>query len=216
MSETISVVCPMCGVSMNLKDRSKLGKKANCPNCSNLFVLAEATASPPVPSQPPQRSKSKKTAGQRIKAHQQRPAGGSKAGVIIGGGIVAVLLVGVGLWASGLFSGGDDPPLVEGNGKAPAAENKLDLSYLPADTELFVQLKLADAWQSPLLKQLAGLPQVQSGLQEVQQNLGLAPDDVASLTVGLSGVSEQAKKVHRKVRQISRRPPESNSPPSRD
>ena len=198
MSETISVVCPMCGVSMKLKDRSKLGKKANCPNCSNLFVLAESTASPSVPSQSPQRSKSSKTAGQRIKAHQQRPAGGSKTGVMIGGGIVAVLLlVGVGLWASGFFSGDDNapagPPVADGKGKQPAAENKLDLSYLPADAELFVQLKLADAWQSPLLMQLAGLPQVQSGLQEVQQHLGLAPADVASLTVGLSGVSDQAK-----------------------
>ncbi|MBT4864727.1 MAG: hypothetical protein HON53_06325 [Planctomycetaceae bacterium] len=198
MSETISVVCPMCGVSMKLKDRSKLGKKANCPNCSNPFVLAEATTSPTVPSQPPQRSKSGQTAGQRITAHQQRPGGGSKTGAIIGGGVVAVLLlVGVGLWASGLFSGGENPPagppVAEGEGKQPAAENKLDLSYLPADTELFVQLQLADAWQSPLLKQLADMPQVQSGLQEIQQNLGLAPADVASLTVGLSGVSNQAK-----------------------
>jgi hypothetical protein len=187
----------MCGVSMKLKDRSKLGKKANCPNCSNQFVLAESAAASPVPPASPARQSSSKSAGQRITAHQNKSVGGSKIGLFVGGGIAVLLLVGVGLWASGLFSGGDDPPsnppVAEGDGNNAPAQNKFNLAYLPADAEVIVQLKLADAWKAPLLTQLAGVPQVQAGLQEIQQNLGLAPADVASLTIGLSGVSDQAK-----------------------
>ncbi len=41
MSERISIECKLCGAKLKLADRSRLGKKIKCPNCSELFVAVD-------------------------------------------------------------------------------------------------------------------------------------------------------------------------------
>ncbi len=41
------VVCPHCGKSIKLRDRSLLGKKGKCPACAKSFLLQEQTAQEP-------------------------------------------------------------------------------------------------------------------------------------------------------------------------
>lgn len=43
---TISVRCPNCDRTLNLKDRSRLGKQAKCPGCGEPFLLKESTREP--------------------------------------------------------------------------------------------------------------------------------------------------------------------------
>jgi hypothetical protein len=141
----------------------------------------------------------KKTAGKKKKKRAaSQSSGGGKIALFVGGGVTALLLlVAVGLWALGVFSG--DAPPADQPAAGPIAKvadeaaNKIDLAYLPADAELIVHLKVAQAWQSPLFAQLVDMPDVQAGLQQMQQTIGLAVTDVESVTFGMSGVSDQAK-----------------------
>ena len=214
MPGPLSVECPQCGAKLKLKDRSKLGKKAACPQCRTPFVLtappeddgldefedfddlgdyeeAEYAAAPA----PRQRSathsgkdagRKKNTRKKKKKRAASQSSGGGKIVLFIVGGVVALLLlIGVGLWMLGVFFG-DVPPAQQ------QAANKIDVTYLPADAELIVHLKVAQAWQSPLLAQWVGLPNVQAGLQQLQQTIGLSVTDVESVTIGLSGISDQA------------------------
>jgi hypothetical protein len=169
-------------------------------------------ALPPVPSQ---KRSSKKTS----KSSKRKKAQSSiwkNPGVIIGGSVVGVLLlVGVGLFASGVFSSdapaedestevadADDENANKGKrrgGKKGAVQTaqrsgkQLNLAWLPADTELIVSIRVADLWNSPLIQSLVEKPEMQQNIGLIREGIGLEPGDIESITLGVAELSETAK-----------------------
>jgi hypothetical protein len=125
--------------------------------------------------------------------------------------VVAVVLIGLGLFFSGVFGGGDKPlpappvadvpaavpapapapapaPVVPEVPAITATERTLGLRWMPADTELVVHAKVADLWQAPLLKTLVEMPQTAEGVKQMQQATGLAPVDIESMSIGFANI----------------------------
>ncbi len=212
MAGPIFVRCPKCKAKLKLKNRKAVGKKVPCPKCKQPFVVKPlqverkrlrrpreseddddflsnlesfdedygapdeddgATALPPIAGR---RSSSKKSTQKRSKpVHWQRPA------LIAGGGLLGVvLLVGLVWMAVSALSG-------SGSG------NRLDLAYLPPDSELIVSIRIADFWNAPILKSLIDKPEVQKNIDEMREKIGLQPADIQSVIFGLSGLSERQK-----------------------
>jgi len=121
----ITVNCSNCKASLKMKDESKVGKKVLCPKCKKPFVVqsaaaddddwgdleSDAAALPPRRGQAGAKSKAGgKKGAAKGKKGKKKSGGGVPIGLLIGGGVVALLLlVGVGLWAGGVFSSGSQP-----------------------------------------------------------------------------------------------------------
>lgn len=73
---------------------------------------------------------------------------------------------------------------------AASSEKTLALRWLPADTEVVIQVKLADLWQAPLLKSLIDSPQVVEVVGEMKKTTGLTPADIESVTIGGAKLEE--------------------------
>lgn len=224
MPEPVSIQCPECGVKLKLKDRTGLGKKANCPKCSTVFTAkpvksaAKPTATRPKKSrpkpapvddyddfdefdelddfgddfgdefdddfeQPASRSRGRQTGGgsrsrTRGKSAGKKARGKGKGGIpkpVIIGGAVAVglaFLIGAGFLISSLFGGG----------------NRIDLSYLPNDLDAVFRVQVGKIWNSPFLNDVVTTPEIQQAVSQATEQLGIAPADIESVTVGMWGL----------------------------
>jgi hypothetical protein len=106
----------------------------------------------------------------------ERPRGkkGKKAGrrsmmpwILAVVGVVLLVGVGVGAW------------LIFGGGSASG-----DLALIPADAQGFFTVRLADLWKTDPVKELVqmGGKDAAQGLAEVEQKLGIKPDDIERVT----------------------------------
>ncbi len=129
MAGKISFECPGCSAKLSVGDRSKLGKKIKCPKCQEVFLPEvpdeeeledfddEVDEEPKKSSKPLKRGavSAKKTVS------KGKSTGGGSNGALIGGGIAALILVGgIGLFASGAFSGKAPPFNPESTTTQPA------------------------------------------------------------------------------------------------
>lgn len=138
----ITVACSHCGAQLKLKDDSKVGRKAPCPKCKQLFVITpiDDGAGPdfdldddfdePVAAAAPRASKKKGSDGSGKSSKKgkkgQSSGGGLPVPALIGGGVLVLLLGVVGLlWGLGVFGGGDEnaaPPVVAENAPAESTD----------------------------------------------------------------------------------------------
>ncbi len=116
----------------------------------------------------------RRRSSRRRSKRRSRPINWQKP-VLMGG--AAMLVVGV---LVGLF--------YAGSGLVSALEGLLgggvNMKYLPADTEFVMVFKVADAWDAEILDSVKNQPQVTGGLEKLNEELGLEPSDVRSVTFG--------------------------------
>lgn len=62
---------------------------------------------------------------------------------------------------------------------------KLDLSWIPAETELMINLRPAAIWSAPALQQALKQPLVFLGVGQMQAMTGITPADIDSLTIAM-------------------------------
>ncbi len=214
MAGRVSIQCPGCLAKLNLADDSKLGKKIKCPKCSDIFVAAVAEdddmadlQDDDAPAKSGGGRKRPAAAGKKGgKKGKSSGGGGSNTPLIAGGAVATVVLIGAGLFFAGVFGGGNKPlpappvaevpaaapPVVAPAPVAPAApaitatERTLGLRWMPAETELVLHVKIADLWKAPLLKKLVDMPEVSAAVERWKTNLGLAPTDIESVSIGFA------------------------------
>lgn len=197
----VKVTCSHCFATLKLADASKLGRKLKCPKCAEVFV-AEADEEEVVDDEEaeevtPVRSKrgGSASAGRGGKT-QGGKKGKQKTGVPVavwaGGGVAALAaLVLVGLWLGGFFGKSDATPMAAA---PPRPKYAIDLSWIPADAEIIMHARVADLWQSAVVKDWVGMVAAfGSGDPEEQlkQMTGLGLDDIESITVGVPGFTDQ-------------------------
>ena len=161
--DPVAIQCPKCGVKLTLTSANVLGKKVACPKCKQPFVAKPPSQPPEVPdpqSRPATSGESDALPGQghgwsapavattsRLSAKsplskQAGRTGGRKRAWIAGCSLLGVSLV-VGLaW------------IVAGGSSDPGRDSRLDLAYLPPDSEVVVSCRLADIWKAPILEPL--------------------------------------------------------------
>jgi DNA-directed RNA polymerase subunit RPC12/RpoP len=210
MSAPFTVKCSRCSTKLKLKDASAVGKKARCPKCKTTFIVpappgddesgllnvsdedlqdyggGDEFGDPygddsPTPTPTPTRRAA--TRGRRKKSSQQSSSGGGKVVLAIGGGLLALALV-CGL----VFLGVRHLPGLLAAGGA-ASGGGLDTAWLPDDTEVVVQVRVADAVASPVLAPILSEPAVSQMLTQLPDKLGLTLQDVERVTVGISGIN---------------------------
>lgn len=125
MAGRISVSCPGCLAKLNLSDSSKLGKKIKCPKCSDVFV-AEADEDEDLDDLEmdeeevrPRSAGGRKrggggssggsSRGKKSGSKQKKSSGGNSGVLIAVAAVAVVVLIGVGLFASGMFTGAPQP-----------------------------------------------------------------------------------------------------------
>ena len=186
MTSPISVECPNCKAKLKLKDEKAVGRKLPCPKCKHPFVVEL----PPAPQEgagiagvldslaaegdlvggglPPALSPVSPLKTTRSANHSKSVLW-KKPSLIAGAGLLVVLLV-VGLvWMIASGASGD---------------GELNLAYLPADSEMIASVRVADLWEAPVLQSLVDKPEVQRGVQEMQESIGLVPSDIESIIIG--------------------------------
>ena len=127
--------------------------------------------------------------------------GGSNAPLVIGGIVGLFVVMGAGLFFSGIFSKpalipvaaapveavpvvAPPPVAVVPTGPTPA-EKVLGLRWMPANTDLLVHVKVGEIWQAPLLKGPLSDPSLAGGLHMFQNVTGVPPADVETVSVGI-------------------------------
>jgi|GEM_PF-1375647 len=77
---------------------------------------------------------------------------------------------------------------------APAAQSPIAIStaWLDPETEVVINVRVADIWNSPLVRQFHDNEDLKNSIAEMQAATGLTPASINSVTVGLTGVNELA------------------------
>jgi hypothetical protein len=206
MSDAISVECPKCHAKLKLKSRSAVGKRVPCPKCKTPFVVAappegddidfmnvsepgadefamqaEEEQSEELAEAAPamgRRSSSKKRSTKMNAApvNWQKPA-------LLGG--LVVLVVGL-LGGGGYFLYPLIADLLNGN--------KIDMAWLPPDSDMVVHARVADAFNSPFVKEV--MPAGKGmGTGNLKDFVGFGPEEIRSFTFGASGSLEQMQRL---------------------
>jgi hypothetical protein len=231
MAGKISIECPECSAKLSLSDSSKLGKKIKCPKCGDIFVAQSADDDDELFDDDEPEEKAEKSSSRRRSSASGKDSGrskkkgpvkgkgsseGSSLPLIIGGVVGLLVLVGGGLFLSGVFNSKPAPvPMnnapMQMAGPAPqlnapiapqalpemtATEKALGLRWMPPETDFIIHAKLAEIWQAPLLKDPLNNPMVTQGLEDFKKNLGILPSEIESITIGFrdfaASVSKQA------------------------
>jgi hypothetical protein len=87
-------------------------------------------------------------------------------GLFIGGGMVAVSMMGV------------------------EVKNKIDLTYLPHDADLVAHVRMDEFLSSPFMQPLMANATVKKQLDQFATEYGVAPGDVKTITMGVAGLSD--------------------------
>lgn len=230
MPERISIECKLCGAKLKLADRSRLGKKIKCPNCSELFVAvdddeqsdekieavveeeeSEEDGNEEVQAKAKRGPGAKSAAAKGKKGKSKQP--GMNLGLIIGGGVGAMVvlllgLVGV-LFAAGAFSEAKlDPNQIQVNptpgagvfssllkeqpsNAIPPRTPVPDVAqWLPADSEFVLHVRVAGILQSPLVSELVKSFSLQAQMDAALAPFGLKADDFEIVTIGIGGLDK--------------------------
>jgi tetratricopeptide (TPR) repeat protein len=73
-----------------------------------------------------------------------------------------------------------------------ANANTLNVAWLPLDAEVVININVRELWSSPMLTTLKEDPETKASLQVMQDELGMLPRDIESVTIGFSGATELA------------------------
>lgn len=217
MAGSISIKCPSCGTTLNLKNKQAVGKKAPCPKCRKIFLVQlppesedeletfddadveddEFASDEAMPvddedefgdefddeySEPEPKSSSKS------KKPTKKKSGGAMLPLAIVGGSVAVvgLLLALFLWLLR-----DSTPIAE------TVTNKIDIAYLPPDSEVFIVARVADVWNAPLAASVLQQSPVKEMVDETIKQYGIGPNDIESVTVGIANISNAASEARK-------------------
>ncbi len=202
MSNSIQASCPHCQTKLAANNPDLVGKKVKCPKCSQVFVFSVASdpsalvipqtlaadpndpfadlpSDPPagndpfggLPSDPLGSPAPRPQIGRR-----NRPGrGGAPAWIkpaLIGGGAlagVALLVLLIMMLTSGRSS------------------NVVDMTYLPADTNVLVHVDLASLVRVSEIKKLLESPQFATQLKTLEEQSGITLSDIDTLTIGMPG-----------------------------
>jgi phage FluMu protein Com len=197
--------CPHCGKVLKLKSEAAVGRKAPCPKCKTPFVVEPYEEPPadewddagdeygydysdddygdygddyeeadyeevePAPSRSSRKSSSKGS-------KKKKKAAGAPAWLAPAGIGLAVLL-GLALLGGGVAF------LI--NNLGGSANNAIDLAWLPADADMYLQAKPAEMWNAPILAPLRDNPAVKNAMNQAVQSgqLNLMPEDMEMVTV---------------------------------
>ncbi|MBW3539250.1 MAG: hypothetical protein KY476_03190 [Planctomycetes bacterium] len=107
----------------------------------------------------------------------ERTSSGGALRWIVGGLIVAAVLVGAAFLITGLIGTGGG----------------LNLAYLPPDSELVVQMRVADLWEAPLFESATKQFPAQMASSMLAGTTGVKLDEVESVMFGVAGISEIAE-----------------------
>lgn len=203
MSDAITVRCPACKASLNLKSRSAVGKRVPCPKCKKPFVvkapLAEendemaflnVSESDGAMEMPPEEEeefaaalaprsapgKSARGAGKKGKA---KPAASFDWVTPLLTGLAALIVIGL-LGGGGYFV----YALID-----LKVVNKIDLTYLPPDADLVVHVRVDDVMNSPIMQSALAVPAVKQAIDKVASETHISPSDIKTITLGATGVS---------------------------
>jgi len=213
MSIAISIQCPHCQVTLKLKNRKAIGKKLPCPKCKQPFVVKplsededdfvgnvdsfdEDYGEPEgnggnSPSPVLGRRSTLKKSKTKSSVKRSKSPGWQKPALITGGSLLGIgVLVGLVWLAVGALSG-------------PRIDDRLDLAYLPPNSEVIVSIRIADFLNAPILKSLVNKPEVQQNIDEMRKKIGLEPADVESVIFGVPGVSERQKQSARQKKELA-------------
>ena len=78
----------------------------------------------------------------------------------------------------------DDSPIRRSPAVA-GGSGGIDLAWLPPESELVVNIQVAEIWNARLLKPLLDSPEAQMGVQQMAMQLGFTAEDIDSVTIGL-------------------------------
>ena len=148
--------------------------------------------------------------GKSASAKKKGASGGkSKTPLFIGIGVLAIGLAGGLTWM--LLPSGDDTTPAAGNEgdenaqalasvqdegghdaespAEPAVAARVDVSYLPTDSEVVVRVDVERLLGGPI-GQLLTTPPISDQVAQMSANFGLTPNDIQSVTVGVGGISD--------------------------
>ncbi len=77
--------------------------------------------------------------------------------------------------------------------RPPAREGKIKSTWLPADSEVFIVVRVSELWDAEFLKPLLQKDEVTQSITMMQQMIGLGPADIETITIGIPGVSDKVK-----------------------
>ena len=162
----------------------------------------------------PRRSKSKSTgkstgsAKGKRKGKSRGKSSGQNLPLIIGG-VALLLVVGIGLTIWSFMGPGDQPvapvaaapvpavvaPPVAAVAPAPAMKS-IDFSWLPSQSEAVVYFRPSEILKSPfsqwLIDATGGRDQLNQGMEQMRQELGITADDIESITIGSKNIRDLA------------------------
>ena len=203
--------CPHCRKTLKLKSKSAFGKQVPCPKCGERFTVKPFKAPAPEPEDeweddgyeeagyeddygddygdgyeddygaPAPKRSSRSKSGSKKKKKKKRGSGTPAwmVGLGIGGGVVAALglLVGLVMFLMGGGGGG--------------VSNVINLAWLPADADIFVQVKPKEMWNAPILAPLRNSELMKLAMQNAtQQGLPVESSDIDSITLAVVGAGD--------------------------
>ncbi len=127
----------------------------------------------------PERSSSK-SGGKRTKKGKSKSSGETNWLKPLLIGIAALVVV-------GLFIGGGMVAVSMIGGEV---KNKIDLTYLPHDADLVVHVRVDEFLGSPFMQPLMANATAKKQLDQLASEYGIAPGDVKTITMGVAGVSD--------------------------
>ena len=81
------------------------------------------------------------------------------------------------------------PAATQAAGSAAAA---ISTAWLDPDTEVVINVRVADIWNSPIIRQFHDNEELKKFIAEMEAKTGLNPAGINSVTVGISGVNDLA------------------------
>ncbi len=189
--------CPHCRKTLKLKSKSAFGKQVPCPKCGERFTVKPFKAPEPEPEDEwedegyeeagyedeygapaPKRSSRSKSGSKKKKKKRRSGTPAWMVGLGIGAAVVAALGLLVGL---GMF-------LMGGGG---GVSNVINLAWLPADADMFVQAKPKEMWNAPILAPLRDSELMKLAMQNAtQQGLPIESSDMDSITLAVVGAGD--------------------------
>ncbi|MBA4031977.1 MAG: hypothetical protein C0478_13950 [Planctomyces sp.] len=212
----VSITCSHCFATLKLASSEKLGKKVKCPKCGETF-LAEADENlddfsddleeyqPPARKTAGRKSVGKPAARAVAKGRStktgQSTSGNAPALIAGGAAFAVVLLIGLGVYFSGLFSSSPAPAIAAAPVAVPPAvaapvvpamstnDKLLGLRWFPAETDVLIHVKPSAIWQSSLVSSLVSQFAGPDAEATFQKQIGLKPSEVENVTLALIDTS---------------------------
>jgi len=200
MTELFSTVCEQCGARLKLKNPDLEGKKIKCPKCGEAFVV-RAVGTPatkkkkpetdddlgfmdldsddlgPAPDDdeedlfesPRRKTRSKGAGGKKVRKKSKS----SSASVVpmLALFLVAALVLGGGAYGLTL--------LLQGDGSS-------DVDWLPGDIQGYAKIQVDGLWNAAVFQGVKGTPGGQKFVEEMTKSLGVGPQDVDVMIVGMT------------------------------